>query len=95
MMNPDEIRWSTWAVPNDLAWNYVVLMAIVLYLLPYWFGLRLTALGFAFNFFWADFIFYRWYKTKLMAKQFQKEYERYMKWRRDNGEEDEDEDERR
>ena len=51
MMNPEEIRWSTWAVPNDLAWNYVVLMAIVLYLLPYWFGLRLTALGFAFNFF--------------------------------------------
>ena len=88
----EELKWSTFAVPEHLAFRYVSTMFLVLYCLPWLFGLTLTALGFAMNLLWADFLFYHWYRAKLITIEMLKEYERQMKWRRDNGEDEEDED---
>lgn len=89
----EQLRWSTWAVPENLVFRYVSTMFLVLYGLPWFFGLTLTALGFAMNLLWADFIFFHWYRSKLIAMEMFKEYERQMKWRKDNGEDENEEDE--
>ena len=84
----EEIKWSTWAVPERLAKNYILLVFSVLYILPYLFGLRLTVLGFVVNYFWIDYMFFRWYKNKKITEEYFKENDRQRKWRRDNGEDD-------
>lgn len=87
----ENIKWTTWVVPERFVWKYISLIVLVLYALPYLFGLRLTMFGFLLNLLWADFMFFSWYKAKIKSEKYFKDYERWKKWREDNGE-DEDED---
>ena len=83
-----QISYTNFVVPETLAFRYICIIGLVLVGLPYFFGYRLTMLGATLNFFWADYLFYRWFKTKLMVQEYFKEQERQQKWRRDNGEDD-------
>ena len=86
-----QLNYTTWAVPENLTMRYVFLIGMILFGIPYLLGYRLTVLGAVLNFFWADWIFYHWYKTKLFAQEYLQEEERKKQWRRDNGEKEDEE----
>ena len=84
----EKLEWSTFAIPYSHLKHYVLLMIFALWFLPGVFGLRFSVLGYVLNYFWADLMFYLWYKTKLRA---QKEWEKRQKlreWRDDDDESD-------
>jgi hypothetical protein len=54
--------WPFWAVPNFLVMTYLFRLALVLYLLPIFFGIKLTVLGFFLNFLLIDLFTYLSFK---------------------------------
>ena len=82
----EKLEWSKWSVPHGFIKQYIILMLCVLFLFPNIVGLQLTLLGYVLNYFFADLMFFVWYKAKLRA---QKEWEKRQKireWRDDNDE---------
>ena len=80
----EKLEWSRWSVPPGFIKQYIFLMLGVLVIFPKIFGLHFTILGYVLNYFWADFMFFVWYKAKLRA---QKEWEKRQKlreWRDDD-----------
>ena len=80
----EKLEWSSWSVPYGFIKHYIFLILGVLVIFPKIFGLQFTLLGYVLNYFWADFMFFTWYKSKLRA---QKEWERRQKlkaWRDDD-----------
>lgn len=80
----EKLEWSSWSVPYSLIKHYIFLMLGVLIIFPKIFSLQFTLLGYVVNYFWADFMFFSWYKAKLRA---QKEWEKRQKlreWRDDD-----------
>ncbi len=80
----EKLEWSNWSVPYNLIKHYIFLMLGVLIIFPKIFSLQFTLLGYVVNYFWADFMFFSWYKAKLRA---QKEWEKRQKlreWRDDD-----------
>ena len=80
----EKLEWSSWSVPYGFIKHYIFLILGVLVIFPKIFGLQFTLLGYVLNYFWADFMFFAWYKAKLRA---QKEWERRQKlrsWRDDD-----------
>jgi len=82
----EKLEWSRWSVPYNFIKQYIILMLCVLFLFPKIFGLQLTLLGYVINYFWADFMFFVWYKIKLRA---QKEWEKRQKLREWSDDDDE------
>ena len=41
-------------------------------------------MGYALNYFWADFMFYMWYKTKRVNEEYIKRRNRLKNWRDDD-----------
>jgi len=81
----EKLEWTTFTVPYGFIKHYILLMIFALWFLPGVFGLRFSVTGYILNYFWADFMFYIWYKAKLRA---QIEWERRQKlkqWRDDEG----------
>ena len=74
----EKLEWSKWSVPHGFIKQYIILMLGVLIIFPKIVGLQLTLLGYVINYFWADFMFFIWYKAKLRA---QKEWEKRQKLR--------------
>jgi hypothetical protein len=58
-------KWTTWAVPIDYIPFYLFVMFLSLYVLPRFFGISFTILGWLINLLWFDFVFYIWYKVKI------------------------------
>jgi len=56
--------------------------------MPMLFGIRFTMYGYILNYFWADFMFYAWYKTKKASEEYWKEEKRKKDWRDDNDKSD-------
>ena len=54
--------WLYWAVPENRATHYLVLMCMALFVLPYILCIRYTLLGYLFNMIWLDLIYYWTYK---------------------------------
>ena len=82
----EKLEWTTFTVPYGFIKHYILLMIFALWFLPGVMGLRFTITGYVLNYFWADFMFYLWYKAKLRA---QIEWERRQKqkeWRDDDDE---------
>ena len=80
----EKLEWSSWSIPYGFIKHYIFLMLGVLVVFPNIFGLQFTLLGYVVNYFWADFMFFVWYKNKLRA---QIEWERRQKlrnWRDDD-----------
>ena len=80
----EQLKWSTWSVPYSHIRPYIILILCVLFVFPRIFSLQFTLLGYVINYFWADFMFFVWYKAKLRA---QKEWEKQQKlrqWRDDD-----------
>ena len=66
----ENIKWTTWTVPERFVWKYMSLIVLVLYVLPYLFALKLTMFGYALNLLWADFMFFSWYKAKIKSEKY-------------------------
>ena len=79
-MKAKELQWSTFSVPYGFFKNYFLLMIFALWFLPGVLGVRFTLLGYVLNYFWADFMFYMWYKTKMSAKEYWEEQKRKRDW---------------
>ena len=75
-MKAKDLEWSTFAVPYGYFKNYFLLMIFALWFLPGVLGVRFTLLGYVLNYFWADFMFYIWYKTKMSAREYWEEQKR-------------------
>jgi hypothetical protein len=71
-----DIKWSTWVVPFELIKPYIILLLCVLFVFPLIIGLRFSLLGYAMNYFWFDYMFFMWYKAKVVK---QIEWERRQK----------------
>ena len=71
-------KWSSWIVPKEYCSRYIFLLLSVLFILPLITGLRYTIYGYMLNIFWADLIFFMWYKRRKI-----KEIELAQKKRRD------------
>ena len=59
-------------------------MIFALWFLPGIFGLRFTLMGYVLNYFWADFMFYIWYKAKLRAQIEWEKRQKLREWRDDD-----------
>jgi len=84
----EKLEWSTFAIPYSHLKHYVLLMIFALWFLPNMMGLRFSILGYVLNYFWADFMFYAWYKNKALAREYWKEQKRKKNWRDDNDDSD-------
>ena len=80
----EKLEWSSWPVPYNFIKQYIILMLCVLFLFPKIFGLQLTLLGYVINYFWADFMFYAWYKAKLRAQIEWEKRQKRREWRDDD-----------
>ena len=80
----EKLEWSTFAIPYSHLKHYILLMIFALWFLPGVFGLRFTLMGYALNYFWADFMFYIWYKNKILTQEYWKQERRKKDWRDDN-----------
>ena len=67
-----------------------ILMIFALWFLPGVLGVRFTLLGYVLNYFWADFMFYIWYKTKMSAREYWEEQKRKRDWQDDTRNDDDD-----
>jgi len=50
--------WPLWQVPEVFALSYVIRLALVLFVLPYLFGVQLTVIGLFFTFVIFDYFTY-------------------------------------
>ena len=89
-MKAKDLEWSTFAVPYGYFKNYFLLMIFALWFLPGVLGVRFTLLGYVLNYFWADFMFYIWYKTKMSAREYWEEQKRKRDWQDDKRHDDDD-----
>ena len=80
----EKLEWSTFAVPYRFVKNYILLMIFALWFLPGVMGLRFTIYGYILNFLWADFMFYIWYKHKIITNEYWKQQKRKRDWRDDD-----------
>jgi predicted membrane protein len=80
----EKLEWSSFTVPYGYIRKYILLMIFALWFLPGIIGIRFTLMGYALNFFWADFMFYMWYKHKILSKAYHEEQKRKQNWRDDN-----------
>ena len=80
----EKLEWSTFAIPHGYFRKYLILMIFALWFLPGILGIRFTIMGYALNYFWADFMFYMLYKTKRVNEEYIKRRNRLKDWRDDN-----------
>ena len=80
----EKLEWSKWSVPHGFIKQYIVLMLGVLIIFPKIVGLQLTLLGYVINYFWADFMFFIWYKAKLRAQIEWEKRQKQREWRDDD-----------
>ena len=81
----EKLEWTTFTVPYGFIKHYILLMIFALWFLPGVFGLRFSVMGYILNYFWADFMFYIWYKAKLRAQIEWERQQRLKQWRDDEG----------
>ena len=55
--------WPFWQVPEFYALSYVIRLALIMVVMPYLFGIKLTAIGLFFIFVMFDYFTYRGLKT--------------------------------
>ena len=55
--------WPFWTVPEFYALSYVIRLALVLFIIPYMFGMQLTPVGVFIMFVIFDYFTYRGLKT--------------------------------
>ena len=79
-----KIEWSTFAIPYSHLRHYIILMIFALWFLPGIMGVRFTLMGYVLNYFWADFMFYIWYKHKIITNEYWKQQKRKRDWRDDD-----------
>ena len=82
----EKLEWSTFAIPHGYFGKYFFLMIFALWFLPGILGISFTLMGYALNFFWADFMFYIWYKHKMVNDEYMKKRNRLKDWRDDDDE---------
>ena len=80
----EKLEWSSWSVPPGFIKQYIILMLGVLIIFPKIVGLQLTLLGYVINYFWADFMFFIWYKAKLRAQIEWEKRQKQREWRDDD-----------
>ena len=83
----EKLEWTTFTVPYGFIKHYILLMIFALWFLPGVFGLRFSVMGYILNYFWADFMFYIWYKAKLRAQIEWEKRQKLREWR-DNDDSD-------
>ena len=86
-----KIEWSTFAVPYSHFRHYILLMIFALWFLPGIMGIRFTMYGYILNYLWADFMFYIWYKHKMITQEYWKEQKRKQDWKNNSWRDDDDE----
>ena len=80
----EKLEWTTFTVPYGFIKHYILLMIFALWFLPGVFGLRFSVMGYILNYFWADFMFYIWYKAKLRAQIEWEKRQKLKEWRDDD-----------
>lgn len=79
-----EEKWSTWVVPKEYCRRYLFLFFCILVVLPLISGLRYTFYGFILNVFWADLMFFIWYKRRKIKEKELAQKRRRDKYFKDN-----------
>ncbi len=67
------MTWLFWQVPDFRGKQYIIMMILVLFLLPAFFGIKYTSMGYLLNFLWADFILYSLYGVQDKIKNNKKD----------------------
>jgi len=67
------MTWLFWQVPDFRVKQYIIMMILVLFLLPAFFGIKYTSMGYLLNFLWADFILYSLYGAQDKIKNNKKD----------------------
>ena len=80
----EKLEWRSWSVPPGFIKQYIILLLGVLFLFPKIVGLQLTLFGYIINYFWADFMFFIWYKAKLRAQIEWEKRQKQREWRDDD-----------
>ena len=80
----EKLEWSTFTIPYSHIKHYILLMIFALWFLPGVFGLRFSMYGYILNYLWADFMFYIWYKHKIITNEYWKQQKRKRDWRDDD-----------
>ena len=80
----EKLEWTTFTIPYSHIKHYILLMIFALWFLPGIMGVRFTLMGYVLNYFWADFMFYIWYKAKLRAQIEWEKRQRQREWRDDD-----------
>ena len=80
----EKLEWTTFTVPYGFVKSYILLMIFALWFLPGVFGLRFSMYGYILNYLWADFMFYIWYKHKIITNEYWKQQKRKRDWRDDD-----------
>ncbi len=57
-------RWLFWAIPEKYVQKWCIGLLLLLYFIPFVFGIYYTKLGIIVNLIWYDVIFYGWVKVK-------------------------------
>ncbi len=57
-------RWLFWAIPEKYVQRWCLGLLLILYIVPYLFGIYYTKLGIVVNLIWYDVIFYGWVRVK-------------------------------
>tara|TARA_B100000287_G_scaffold420068_1_gene459008 strand:+ start:169 stop:375 length:207 start_codon:yes stop_codon:yes gene_type:complete len=57
-------RWLFWAIPVKYVQRWCIGLLLLLYFIPFVFGIYYTKLGIIVNLIWYDVIFYGWVKVK-------------------------------
>ena len=57
-------RWLFWAIPEKYVQRWCIGLLLLLYCIPFVFGIYYTKLGIIVNLIWYDVIFYGWVKVK-------------------------------
>ena len=83
-MEEYEEKWSNWIVPKKYIGHYLFLFFCVLVVLPLISGLRYTFYGFILNVFWADLMFFIWYKRRKIKEKELAQKRRRDKYFKDN-----------
>ena len=79
-----EEKWSTWVVPKKYLGRYLFLFFCIFVVLPLISGLRYTFYGFILNVFWADLMFFIWYKRRKIKEKELAQKRRKDKYFKDN-----------
>ena len=57
-------NWLFWAIPEKYVQRWCIGLLLLLYFIPFVFGIYYTKLGIIVNLIWYDVIFYGWVKVK-------------------------------